>query len=137
MNTYKIGQPKPTIIRKAKRVLSKYKNLLENNKEELIGKGPIGKFFSKNSIEDLAKICNLKENDAVFFSCDKEKNVEKLCDLARQKLGKELKLINDKKLSEYINQRYKNWDSELGKKIHSKKNNHKGPQSFHKKNKNC
>jgi len=71
--------------------------ILENNKEELIGKGPIGKFFSKNSIEDLAKICNLKENDAVFFSCDKEKNVEKICGLARQKLGKELNLIDKKK----------------------------------------
>jgi len=30
------------------------------------------------------------------------------------------KLINDKKLSEYITQRYKNWDNELGQKIHSK-----------------
>ena len=71
--------------------------VLEKNKEKLAGKGPIGKFFSKNSIEDLAKICNLKENDAVFFSCDKEKNVEKICGLARQRLGKKLDLIDNKK----------------------------------------
>ena len=30
------------------------------------------------------------------------------------------KLIEDKKLSDYIDQRYKNWNNELGKKIHSK-----------------
>ena len=70
---------------------------LEKNKGELIGKGPIGKFFSKNSITELAKICNLKENDAVFFSCDKEKNVEKICGLVRQKLGQKLNLIEKNK----------------------------------------
>jgi len=30
------------------------------------------------------------------------------------------KIINDKKISDYIDQRYKNWEGELGKKIHSK-----------------
>ena len=33
------------------------------------------------------------------------------------------KLINDKTLSNYITQRYKNWNNELGKKIHSKSTN--------------
>ena len=45
----------------------------------------------------MVKICKLKENDAIFFSCDKEKNAEKICGLARQKIGKELDLIDNKK----------------------------------------
>ena len=71
--------------------------LLEKNKDKLIGKGPIGKFFSQEAISELIKICKLKENDSVFFSSDKKKEVEKISGLVRQKLGKELNLINNKK----------------------------------------
>ena len=39
----------------------------------------------------------MKETDAIFFSCDSKKNVEKICGLARQKLGKDLALIDNKK----------------------------------------
>ena len=71
--------------------------LLEKNKDKLIGKGPIGKFFSEKAISELIKICKLKENDSVFFSSDKKKEAEKISGLVRQKLGKELNLINNKK----------------------------------------
>ena len=71
--------------------------LLEKNKGKLIGKGHIGKFFSEKAISELIKICKLKENDTVFFSSDKKKEAEKISGLARQKLGKELNLINNKK----------------------------------------
>ena len=64
--------------------------------EKNIPKGPIAKFFSEKAINDLKKICKIKENDAIFFSCDSEKNVEKICGLARQKLGKQLNLIDNK-----------------------------------------
>jgi len=70
--------------------------LLEKNKDKLIGKGPIGKFFSQEAISELIKICKLKENDSVFFSSDKKKEAEKISGLVRQKLGKELNLINNK-----------------------------------------
>ena len=68
--------------------------ILEKNGNKLVGKGPIGKFFSKDAINELVKVCNLKENDAVFFSCDKVKNVEKISGHVRQKLGNELNLID-------------------------------------------
>ena len=68
---------------------------LEKDKEKFIGKGPIAKFFSENSINELAKLCKLKDKDSVFFSCDSKKNVEKISGLARQKLGKELNLIDN------------------------------------------
>ena len=37
--------------------------ILEKNNDKLIGKGPIGKFFSEKAINDLAKICKLKAKD--------------------------------------------------------------------------
>ena len=70
---------------------------IEKNKNKLIGKGPIGKFFSEKAIIELVKICKLKENDAVFFSSEKIKEVVKISGLVRQKLGKDLNLINNKK----------------------------------------
>ena len=71
--------------------------LFEKNNDKLIGKGPIAKFFSDKAIDELVKKCKLKENDAVFFSSDKVKEAERISGLARQKLGKELNLINNKK----------------------------------------
>ena len=68
--------------------------ILEKNGNKLVGKGPIGKFFSEDAISELVKVCNLKENDAVFFSCDKVKNAEKISGYVRQKLGNELNLID-------------------------------------------
>jgi aspartyl-tRNA synthetase len=71
--------------------------LFEEEKGKLIGKGPIGKFFSEQSITELAKVCKLKGKDTLFFSADKLKEAERMSGLVRQKLGKELKLINNKK----------------------------------------
>ena len=71
--------------------------LFESIKGKLEGKGPIAKFFSEKAISELVKICSLKEKDSVFFTCDTVKNAEKISGLARQKLGKELNLIDDNK----------------------------------------
>ena len=71
--------------------------MLEKNNGKLIGKGPIGKFFSEEAISELVKICKLKEKDSVFFSSDEVKEVERISGIARQKLGKELNLIDNKK----------------------------------------
>lgn len=70
---------------------------LEKTKGKTLGKGPIAKFFSEEAINDLIKVCKLKDNDSVFFSCDTKNNAEKISGLARQKLGQELNLIDSKK----------------------------------------
>ena len=70
--------------------------ILEKNNGKLTGKGPIGKFFSEKAISELAKVCKLKDKDAVFFSSDKVKEAERISGIARQKLGIELNLINSK-----------------------------------------
>jgi aspartyl-tRNA synthetase len=71
--------------------------IFEKNNNKIVAKGPIGKFFSEQASSELLKVCKLKESDAVFFSCDQTKNVEKIAGLARQKIGKELKLIDENK----------------------------------------
>ena len=71
--------------------------LLEKTEGKLLGKGPIAKFFSESAINEIVKTCSLNENDTVFFSCDNKKNAEKISGLARQKLGRELNLIDNKK----------------------------------------
>jgi len=102
--------PAPNTSSKPRSFFDKYNNwakeegakglgyiLLEKNKNKLIGKGPIGKFFSEKAISELVKICKLKEKDSVFFSADKVKDTERISGIVRQKLGKELNLINNKK----------------------------------------
>ena len=71
--------------------------LIEKIKGKIVGKGPLAKLFSEEAISQLVEICKLNESDAVFFSCDKTKEAEKISGLARQKIGKELNLIDNKK----------------------------------------
>ena len=102
--------PAPNTISKPRSFFDNYNNwakdeggkglgyiLIEKKDNKFLGKGPIGKFFSSEAIELLAKSGNLKEGDAVFFSCDKLKEAERISGLARQKLGKDLNLINKNK----------------------------------------
>jgi aspartyl-tRNA synthetase len=62
-------------------------------KDKLTGSGPISKFFSDKGINKIAKSCNLKDGDSVFFSCEKKQIAEKISGLARQKIAKDLNLI--------------------------------------------
>ena len=65
----------------------------ENNK--LSGKGPIGKFFSPDACKDIMKLTNAEIGDSIFFACGKKKDVEKLLSLARDKIAKDLEIIDE------------------------------------------
>ena len=67
----------------------------EKNKE-LSGKGPVGKFFSEKSIQELMSICNAQIGDSIFMACGKLKEVNKLLAAAREKIAKDLNLIDEK-----------------------------------------
>ncbi len=67
---------------------------LENN-TEISAKGPIGKFFSKESLEEITKITQAKVGDSIFLACNKEKELEKITSLARDKIAKDLNLIDE------------------------------------------
>ncbi len=61
---------------------------------EVKGKGPVGKFFSAESIQELMKISKAEVGDSVFLACGKKNEVEKILSQARDKIGNELNLIN-------------------------------------------
>ena len=62
---------------------------------EIKGKGPIGKFFSEDSLKEIMKICDAKVGDSVFLSCGKISEVEKILSITRDKIASDLNLIND------------------------------------------
>ena len=45
---------------------------------EIKGKGPVGKFFSEESLKELMSDCNAEIGDSVFFACGKKKEIEKI-----------------------------------------------------------
>ena len=65
-----------------------------SSENQLSAKGPVGKFFSKDSLEDLMKITNANLGDSIFFACGKKEEVEKLLGIARNKLATDLNIIN-------------------------------------------
>ncbi len=65
----------------------------ENNK--VVGKGPIGKFFSTEACEKILKLTNSKIGDSIFMSCGQKKEVEKILSLARNKIAEDLSLISN------------------------------------------
>jgi len=71
---------------------------LEKN-EKISGKGPVGKFFSEESLREIMKICNAEVGDSLFFACGKKNEVEKILSLARDKIAKDLDLIDENQFS--------------------------------------
>jgi aspartyl-tRNA synthetase len=67
--------------------------------EEIKGKGPVGKFFSEESIKEIMKICNADVGDSIFLACGKEKEIEKILSLARDKIARDLELIDKNKFA--------------------------------------
>ena len=65
------------------------------NEENLSAKGPIGKFFSKESLMEIMKKTNSKVGDSIFMACGKKSDLEKITALARDKIAKDLDLIDD------------------------------------------
>ena len=67
-----------------------------DKEKEILGKGPIGKFFSKEALEEIIKLTGAKVGDSIFLACSKQKELEKITSLARDKIAKDLDLIDNK-----------------------------------------
>jgi len=63
--------------------------------KELSGKGPVGKFFSKESLIEIMKLTGAEVGDSIFLACSKKNDLEKITSLARDKIAKDLDLIDD------------------------------------------
>ncbi|MDA8570007.1 aspartate--tRNA ligase [Candidatus Pelagibacter sp.] len=67
---------------------------IEKN-ENISAKGPVGKFFSNEALEEIMKITGAEAGDSIFFACGKINDVEKITSLARDKIAKDLNLIDE------------------------------------------
>lgn len=61
---------------------------------KIVGKGPIAKFFSEQSLLKLIKLCKTNEKDSIFFVCNKEKEAINFSGIVRQKIAEDLKIID-------------------------------------------
>ncbi len=71
-----------------------YFSFIEEN-SKIVGKGPVGKFFSSEACEKILKLTNSEIGDSIFMSCGKKKDVEKILSLARNKIAEDLNLISN------------------------------------------
>ena len=62
--------------------------------DKIFGRGPVGKFFSEDSLIEIMKKMNAEIGDTIFLSCGKKNEVEKILSQSRVKLGDELNLID-------------------------------------------
>ena len=63
--------------------------------KEISAKGPVGKFFSKESLEEIMNKTKAKVGDSIFLACAKQKDLEKITSLARDKIAKDLDLVDE------------------------------------------
>ncbi len=62
---------------------------------KILAKGPVGKFFSEEALLELMKITKSKIGDSIFLACGKQNELEKITAIARDKIAKDLDLIDD------------------------------------------
>ncbi len=65
------------------------------NDDQISAKGPIGKFFSSKALVEIMKKTNSEVGDSIFMACGKQNDLEKITALAREKIAKDLNLIDD------------------------------------------
>ena len=63
--------------------------------KEIYAKGPVGKFFSKESLEELMAKTGANIGDSIFFACGNKTELEKITAQARDKIANDLKLIDE------------------------------------------
>ena len=63
--------------------------------ENVFAKGPVGKFFSKESLEEIMLKTGAKIGDSIFLACGKLNEIEKITSLARDKIARDLNLIDE------------------------------------------
>ena len=63
--------------------------------DNVSAKGPVGKFFSEESLKEIMKITGADIGDSVFFACGKINEVEKITALARDRIARDLDLIDE------------------------------------------
>ncbi len=71
-----------------------YFSIDKDDSGKIIGKGPVGKFFSEDSLKEIMKITSAKLGDSIFMSCSKENEINEIMSKSREKIGEELGIID-------------------------------------------
>jgi aspartyl-tRNA synthetase len=71
----------------------------QDQDKKIKGKGPVGKFFSEDSLKEIMKKCNAEVGDSIFLACAKVKEIQKILALARDKIGRDLNVISKDKFA--------------------------------------
>ena len=71
---------------------------LEKDKE-IKAKGPVGKFFSEESLKEIMKNYDMGIGDSIFLACGREKEIEKILSQARDKIAQDLNIIDKNKFA--------------------------------------
>ena len=64
-------------------------------KEDLLAKGPVGKFFTKDALKAIMAKTGAQIGDSIFLACGKKYELEKITSMAREKIASELDLIDE------------------------------------------
>ena len=70
-----------------------YFTLEKTNK--ISGKGPVGKFFGEDSLKELMNSYKMEIGDSLFMACGNESEIEKILSISRDRIAKELGLIDE------------------------------------------
>tara|TARA_X000000950_G_scaffold288724_1_gene407036 strand:+ start:83 stop:1828 length:1746 start_codon:yes stop_codon:yes gene_type:complete len=62
---------------------------------DILAKGPVGKFFSKDSLKEIMTKTDAKIGDSIFLACGKSHELEKITSMARDKIARDLDLIDE------------------------------------------
>ena len=62
---------------------------------EVTARGPVGKFFSKKALEEIMSKTGAEVGDSIFMACAKNNDLEKITSLSREKIAKDLDLIDE------------------------------------------
>ena len=76
-----------------------YFTLEQDQDKKIKGKGPVGKFFSEDSLKEIMKKCNAEIGDSIFLACANVKEIQKILALARDKIGQDLNIISKDKFA--------------------------------------
>ena len=71
-----------------------YFSIEKDESGKIIGKGPVGKFFSEDALKEIMKITSAELNDSIFMSCNKEDEVHNIMSISRNKIGEDLDVID-------------------------------------------
>ena len=72
-----------------------YFSIEKDEKGKLVGKGPVGKFFSDEALKEIMKISSADIGDSVFMSCSKEEDINEIMCKSRIKIAEDLNIIDE------------------------------------------